>query len=193
MTAERTRRWKADERTGEGEMGDRQQPGHRRRRGRKVLAVAGATTLAAAGATTLAALAAGGVASANAAGATQGGPATVTASTTPHHSGAGHPLLRHLLRRTVHGQFVVRTKGGTLQTFDLDRGVLQSVTSTTITLAPTQTANASVSATITSQTHFRGLPQSQLQPGDRVVLVYEGGNAVLVGARPPKATTSSGS
>jgi hypothetical protein len=145
------------------------------------------------GATTVLALAAGGMAAASSAGGTHSARATVTASTAAKPTPSSHPLIRRLLRRTVHAQFVVRAKGGALETFDVDRGVLRSVTSSTIVIAPADAPTTVVSATITSKTHFRGLPEGQLQPGDRVVLVYQGGNAVVVRARAPKSTPSPGS
>jgi hypothetical protein len=129
------------------------------------------------------ALAAGGVAAAS-----SGGTAP-PASTPAHHSSANHPWLRGLLRRTVHAQFVLRAKGGTLQTVDYDRGVLRSVTSSDIVIVPADAPSTTLSAAVTSMTRFRGLSESQLQPGDLVAMVYHDGNAVLVGARVPKSTS----
>lgn len=166
--------------------------GPAKRRGKRLLAMLGITTALA--------LAAGGVATATADA--TGHPATTTAaaaaaaatgSTTAKHPQASHPGLRHLLKRTVHAQFVLRTRSGGLATFDYDRGVLRSVTSTSIAISPADAPTTTVSATITSKTHFRGLTQGQLQPGDRVVLVRQGGDAVLLGAHAPKSTSSTSS
>lgn len=152
--------------------------GHHRRR--LLGAVGGGMALA---------LAAGGVAAASSGSSPQPTPAA-KASPSAHHAG-GHPWVLRLLRRTVHAQFVVRTKSGSLQTVDYDRGVLRSVTSTDIVIAPADASTTTVSAAITSKTHFRGLTQSQLQPGDLVALVYADADAVVVGARAPKSTSSA--
>jgi hypothetical protein len=145
--------------------------------------------LAAIGGGMVVALAAGGVAVASS-GSPQPAPAA-KASPSAHHAGGGHSWVLRLLRHTVHAQFLVRTKGGSLQTVDFDRGVLRSVTSTDIVIAPADSSTTTVSAAITSKTHFRGLTQSQLQPGDLVALVDHDGNAVVVGARAPKSTSSA--
>lgn len=133
------------------------------------------------------ALAAGGVAAAS-----SGSPQPIPpakASPSAHHAAGGHSWVLRLLRHTVHAQFLVRTKGGTLQTVDYDRGVLRSVTSSDIVIAPADAPSTTLSAAVTSTTRFRGLSESQLQPGDLVALVYHDGNAVLVGARVPRATS----
>lgn len=150
--------------------------------------------LGAVGATTVLALAAGGVAAATSGGAGQPAPATTAAAAaTAQHPSSSHPWIRRLLRRTVHAQFVLRTKGGALETYDYDRGALRSVTSTSIVIVPADAPTTTVSATITSTTRFLGLTESRLQPGDRVALVYQGGSAVVVGARAPKSTRSPSS
>lgn len=169
---------------------DRTESGDRRSRrikhpGKKVLGTIGASTVLA--------LAAGGVAAASSGGSPHSAEATVTASTSARPSSSGHPLLRRVLRRTVHAQLVLRGKGGALETFDYDRGVLRSVTSTAIVIAPADAPTTTVSATITPKTRFFGLTESQLQAGDPVALVYQGSNAVIVGARAPRSTTSPSS
>lgn len=174
---------------------ERTSEGRAARRGRRRT-----MALVAAGATTAVVLGAGGVAAASAGGHAPTGVTVRTSSamTTASASAGklpvgGHPALRRLLHHTMEAQFVVRTKGGGRETFEYDRGVLRSVTSTSITITPAATPNSTVSATITSSTRFKGLPESQLQPGDHVALLYQGGNAVVVGAKAPKPAGSSSS
>lgn len=164
--------------------------GRAARRGRRH----GTMALVAAGATTAVVLGVGGVAAASAGGHAPTGVTTASATTSAGRPPAGtHPALERLLRHTMEAQFVVRTKGGGRETFQYDRGVLRSVTSTSITITPAATPSSTVSATITSSTRFKGLPESQLQPGDHVALLYQGGNAVVIGAKAPKPAGSSSS
>lgn len=162
----------------------------------------GTVALVAAGASAAVVLGAGGVAAASAGGHAPTGVTTRTATamtsatataTAGRPPADGHPALQRLLRHTMEAQFVVRTKGGGHETFQYDRGVLRSVTSTSITITPAATPSGTISATITSTTRFKGLPESQLQPGDHVALLYQGGNAVVVGAKAPKPAGSSSS
>lgn len=161
--------------------------GHMKRHGKALLATIGAATAVA--------LAAGGVAAATSASSTHPATGTPPGSTAPGSTGAKHsqgvpPRLQRLLRRTVHAQFVLRTQNNGFETFDYDRGVLRSVTSSSIVIAPADAPNTVVSTTITSKTHFGGLPESKLQAGDHVALLYQGNDAVAVLARAPKPTTS---
>jgi hypothetical protein len=172
---------------------DRGEPGRRLppsapRHGKKLLVAVGAATAVA--------LAAGGVVAATSAGGPTTAAATLAASPAPtpaEHPLAAHPRLRRLLRRTVHAEIVLRAKPGALKTFDYDRGVLRSVSSAanTISIAPADAPNSTVSAAITAKTRFRGIAESQLGPGDRVGLLQSGGDAVLVVARPPKSPTTT--
>lgn len=140
------------------------------------------------------ALAASGVAYATTPGSPQAAAspvAAVTAATTGSASAGLHRYrheLRQLLRRTVHAQLVVRTKTG-WETLDIDRGSLQSVSMTSITIK--RPDGPTVTASVSSSTRFRGLPESGLARGDRVILVQTGGTAVVVGARAPRAATGS--
>ena len=78
----------------------------------------------------------------------------------------------------------MRTKKG-YETVEFDRGTLTSSTSSSITL--TRPDGPTVSATITSGTRVRGVPENKWASSDRVLLVQSGGNALLVFTRPPAA------
>jgi hypothetical protein len=92
-------------------------------------------------------------------------------------------LLR-LIRHTVHAQLIVGTKTG-YETVTINRGKLESVSATSITLK--RPDGPTVIESIGSSTRFRGLKESKLAAGDRVVTVQVGGATVLIGALPPKA------
>lgn len=165
----------------EEKKGSRHAPPRRRGRGRR----RGRTLLGAAGLVAAASLAAGGVAGASPSSSAHAGRTGPTATTPVRHPEGGDRLLRHLLRGTLHAEFVVRTKSGTDETLVFDRGAVRAVTATAITIAPADTPNATVSAAITSKTRFRGFLESQLTSGDEVALVVRGGDAVVVGSRRP--------
>jgi len=141
--------------------------------------------VALAGGLTVLALAAGGVAYATQPSASSpSSAATVAKTATVRHdlSLGRRPLLR-LLRHTVHAQLIVRTKHG-YETVILDRGTLESVSATSITIH--RPDGPMVTESISASTRFRGLPESKLAKGDRVVTAQINGTAVVVGALPPK-------
>jgi hypothetical protein len=137
------------------------------------------------------ALAAGGVAYATTPSAT-----TPAASSTSATSSAAmrlrHPVLRReviwLVHHTVHAQLIVDTKSG-YRTIDIDKGRLVSDSSGTITIV--RPDGPKVSAAVTSSTKFIGLKQSQLAPGDGVVLVQGSGDALYVASRKPVSLSPS--
>jgi hypothetical protein len=140
------------------------------------------------------ALAAGGVAMASTPSATKPA-ATKTASAAASTSSAKAHITKGELRRltwlarhTVHANLIVDTAHG-YKTVDIDRGALTTATSTGISIV--RPDGPTVSATITSSTKFRGIPESQLANGDRVVLVQSHGDALVVWAAPPASTTGS--
>jgi len=140
---------------------------------------------AAAGGLTVLALAAGGVAYATQPSSSPpASAATVATSATIGHDFAlgRRPLLR-LIRHTVHAQLIVGTKHG-YETVILDRGTLESVSATSITLK--RPDGPMVTEAIGSKTRFRGLPEAQLAKGDRVIAAQINGTAVVIGALPPK-------
>ncbi|MGD0081577.1 MAG: hypothetical protein ABSD78_00075 [Acidimicrobiales bacterium] len=94
-----------------------------------------------------------------------------------------------LVLHTVHANLIVDTAQG-YKTLDIDKGSLKSDSSTSISIV--RPDGPTVSATITSSTRFPGLPESQLKSGDRVVLAQgAGGNALVVWARAPAASSAS--
>ena len=96
--------------------------------------------------------------------------------------------LRFLLRHTIHADLIVRTKSG-FRTLEIDRGKLTTVSSGTIQI--TRPDHVAVSAAITSSTRFFGLQESQLAKGDRVIVIQSGGDALDIGALPPRSPSAT--
>ncbi len=115
----------------------------------------------------------------------QSGASAQGSSTQKKHAGGA---LARLLARAVHAEVVVPMKGGGYRTVDLDRGTIEAVSSTSITIDPTG-GGAAVTAAITSTTHQP--KKVALSKGETVVLVYSGGNALIV--RPVKTSSTSSS
>lgn len=97
--------------------------------------------------------------------------------------------LRRLFRHSEHAELLVTTPNRGEITVDVDKGTLTTISTSSIEI--TRPDGTAVSATITPSTHFFGLAESKLGPGDRVLLVQTGGNAVDVGALPPKPASSA--
>lgn len=94
-----------------------------------------------------------------------------------------------LMRHTVHANLIVDTSQG-YKVLVIDKGTLRSDSSTSISIV--RPDGPIVTARISSSTKFPGLPESQLKPGEGVVLAEgSSGNALVVWARP--ATSSSAS
>lgn len=103
-------------------------------------------------------------------------PASVQAAngTSPAPAAAGRGgILRHLLARSVHASIVVKSKGGGYVTLTLDRGTIQSISSTSITIL--RPDGVSITAPISSSTKFLRGTESSLAAGAKVVVVQEGG------------------
>jgi hypothetical protein len=148
--------------------------------------------LAIAGGLSVVALGAGGVAYATSPSATTPAattPAATVAKTARLGLGWNRPWAR-LVRHTVHAQLVVKTKNG-YETVIVNRGTLESVSATSLTLK--RPDGLVITTHISSSTRFRGVSESKLAAGDRVVTVQIGGADVLVGALPPKASASAAS
>jgi hypothetical protein len=142
--------------------------------------------VAVAGGLTVLSLAAGGVAYATQPSSSPSSSAATvaTSATVRHDLGLGRRPLLRLLRHTVHAQLIVGTKHG-YETVILDRGTLESVSATSITIQ--RPDGPMVTESIGSSTRFRGLPESKLAKGDRVITAQINGiAAVVVGALPPK-------
>jgi hypothetical protein len=109
-----------------------------------------------------------------------------------HHRGLRKELVE-LLRRTVHADLIVHTKAGYI-TVEVDRGALVTSSSSSVELK--RPDGPTVSAVVTSQTRFIGIPRAKMVPGDRTIIVQTGGDAVLVATRGPglsSALTSASS
>jgi hypothetical protein len=98
-------------------------------------------------------------------------------------------LAVRLLRRSVHASFVVKDgKSGAYVTVTLDRGKLQSVSSTSISIL--RADGVTVTEPVNSSTHFVRTTEATLTPGARVVLVGINGDARYIVA--PKASGTLG-
>lgn len=140
-------------------------------------------TQAAAGGKGAAACAAAGAAGS----ATSGSPASGSAATC---AGRRAGILRKLLGRTEHASLTLRGKGGTWVTVTFDRGTIQSISPTSITIV--RPDGVSVTAPVTPSTKFRRATESSLAAGDKVVVVQEGGSARAVLALGRRAAAGSG-
>ncbi|HKH89016.1 MAG TPA: hypothetical protein VKA05_09330 [Acidimicrobiales bacterium] len=93
-----------------------------------------------------------------------------------------------LMRHTVHAGLIVDTSQG-YKVLDIDKGALRSDSPTSVTIV--RPDGPIVTARVSSSTKFPGLPESQLKPGDAVVLAQgSGGNALVVWARPATASSA---
>jgi hypothetical protein len=98
-------------------------------------------------------------------------------------------LAVRLLRHSVHVSFVVKDgKTGAYETVTLDRGKLQSVSSTSISILSAD--GVTVTEPVNSSTNFVRTTEATLTSGERVVLVGINGDARYVVA--PKASSALG-
>lgn len=87
-----------------------------------------------------------------------------------------------LYKRAVHGDLIVRGRGGAFENYTFDRGKVDAASSTSITL--TRPDGKQVTVSITPDTKFRGVRDaSGLQTGKPAVVVSQGGKADLVDQR----------
>lgn len=162
------------------------------------------TAVAIAGGTLAGALGLGGLAYASTTGASSGTTATkaVTLASSPKATGS-HPAKKAgggrlaLLRRAVHVEAVLRGPHNTFHTWQLDRGLFASVSTSSAPakITITRPDHVSVTATVTAATRFRGIPEGQLASGDRILVLQRDGVARTVVGRPPapaKASTATG-
>ncbi len=108
------------------------------------------------------------------------------ASASAKHEGAGALSRRRLLRRAVHGEFVVPTKSGFV-TVTLDRGVVQSMNGQQLTLTEgTKTTHRTVTLSIPAGARVRDNGKlatlADVKPGQRALVVH-GPKRTLVVAR----------
>ncbi len=96
---------------------------------------------------------------------------TSSTGTTSARSGAHHRRHR-LARRALHGEFVVRGKGGKDVTVDMVRGKVTAVSPTSITIASPDGYSATYTVSSTTRVHVRGEKGkksiSVVKTGDRV-------------------------
>lgn len=86
-----------------------------------------------------------------------------------------------ILRRVVHGDLIVKAKGG-FQNVTYDRGTEDGVSNGTLTI--TRPDNKKVSVKLTSSTKYRGVKDaSQLQAGKQTLVLSKDGDALIVGQR----------
>jgi hypothetical protein len=123
--------------------------------------------------------------------------ATITASTSTQGGSSGNASpgantgtrIRRALRiltNAVHVEVVLPAKGGGFRTIDLDKGNIDTVSATSITITPLDGA-APVTAAITSST--REPKGVTFTDGEKVVLVSSDGNAL--GIRPVRTAAGS--
>jgi hypothetical protein len=105
--------------------------------------------------------------------------------------GRRHPLRQRLLRRTLHGEVVVRTKDGP-QTFDLQRGTITAVSSSAMTVRSTDgfTETWAINDDTKIRKDRKAAGAGALKAGDQVRVVGpksgSGATARHIGARTPK-------
>jgi hypothetical protein len=86
-----------------------------------------------------------------------------------------------ILGRVVHGDLVVRAKGG-FQNVTYDRGKEDGVSDNTLTI--TRPDNKKVSVKLTGDTKYKGVKDaSELKAGQPTIVVSKDGNALMVGQR----------
>lgn len=112
---------------------------------------------------------------------------------------AGVRAHRHpLLRRTLHGSFVLRTRPGHTATVDVQRGAITGVTSTSLTVRSSDGVTDTYVLTAATRIRSRGkaIPAGQLVTGDRgfVIAIERNGQKVaraIRGVRTPNSTPST--
>src|SRR4051794_10506214 len=112
-------------------------------------------------------------------------------STANKSAAAAHPRLARLERlakRSVHGEFVVKTKNG-FETFDADKGT--DVAAPAGSVSVHRADGPTVTVKVTSDTKFRGIKSAaDIRAGKGIVVISKGGNAVLVAQRNGNADAS---
>jgi siroheme synthase len=104
---------------------------------------------------------------------------TTTSTTTSSRHHRRHPLAR----RALHGEFVVRGKGGKDVTVDMVRGKVTAVSPTSITVAARDGYSATYAVTSKTRVHVRGQKGKQsinvVKTGDRAgVFATKAGTAL---------------
>lgn len=136
----------------------------------KRIIAAGVGTLVVAGG-----VAAGGVAAADSGTSGTGGSSTAAGSSstgTSTTSSKAHPRRHFLARRTLHGELVVRGRGGKDVTIDVVRGTVSAVSPTSITITSRDGFSATYAVTSATRVHLHGQKSKAsigvVKKGDRV-------------------------
>ncbi len=97
-----------------------------------------------------------------------------------------------IVRRTVHGDLVVRGKGGTFQNVTLDRGTVQAKGDNTLTLK--RPDGPVVTVKVDANTRYRGVSSfDQVQTGQPAIVLSHDGTAIAVAQRSPGRNNGNGS
>ncbi|HTW21664.1 MAG TPA: hypothetical protein VME70_15825 [Mycobacteriales bacterium] len=118
-------------------------------------------------------LGAGGVAYADSSGGTPSTPASAATLTASTHGRLLVGARRHpLLRRLLHGEFVLRAKGGPV-TVDVQQGKVTAVSATSITLQSSDGTTDSYTVTQATKVRSRGhkIPESDIITGDHAWVI----------------------
>jgi len=101
-------------------------------------------------------------------------------------------MLKVLLRRSVHASFVMKDASGAYVTVDFDRGTVESVSSTSITIL--RKDGVSVTTGLTTTTQFVRTTEATLAVGAKVGLVEVGADAryVIEGGKGARKAVSQG-
>ena len=100
---------------------------------------------------------------------------TAKPAATPKANGTPPARARRVLRRTVHGQIEIATKNGFV-TFEFDRGVVTSISSSEITVLRPDGQSVTEAITGTTQMPKRGVPAK----GQNVVVISVGSNTYRI-------------
>ena len=125
----------------------------------------------------------GGVAAADSATSSTHSTSTTTSTTGTATASTRHHRRHPLARRTLHGEFVVRGKGGKDVTVDMVRGKVTAVSPTSITVAARDGYSATYAVTSKTRVHVRGQKGKQsisvVKTGDRAgVFATKAGTAL---------------
>ena len=125
----------------------------------------------------------GGVAAADSATSSTHSTSTTTSTTGTATASTRHHRRHPLARRALHGEFVVRGKGGKDVTVDMVRGKVTAVSPTSITVAARDGYSATYAVTSKTRVHVRGQKGKQsisvVKTGDRAgVFATKAGTAL---------------
>jgi hypothetical protein len=89
-----------------------------------------------------------------------------------------------ILRRAVHGDLIVRGRGGAYENVTLDKGIVQAKGDHTITLK--RPDGPAVTVKVDDDTRYRGVDSfDAIKTGQRAIVVAKDGTALMFGQREP--------